>query len=126
MANPVDSITHHKFQTDRTEIVERKQIQDRGTHTYRQQMKDPVLQTDLQSDLQKDPHLNLQDLQVKMDLQSNLQEKPPLDLQEDLQVDLQMDLKVKTGLEGTQSSSSVSFPLQAETSTEERSTSTFM
>ena len=73
------------------------QIQDRGAHNYRQ--KDLVLQTDLQSNLQP-----------------NLQEKPPLDLQEDLQVDLQMDLQVRTGLEGTQHSSLVSF--QAETSTE--------
>ena len=56
-------------------------------------MKDPVLQSDLQPNLQAD-------LQVKMDLQPDLQ-----------------------GLEGTQPSSLVSFPLQAETSTEERSTS---
>ena len=107
LTNTVDSISHayfrSNFQTDRTEIVERKQIQGRGIHNshhYKQQMKDPVLQSDLQSNLQAD-------------------------LQEDLQADLQMDLQVKTGLEGTlQPSSLVSF--QAETSTEERSTSTSM
>ena len=80
--------------------------------TNRQQMKDPVLQMGLQSNLQP-----------------NLQEKPALNLQEDLQTDLQPNLQVRTGLEGTQQISSlVSFPLplQAETSTEERSTSTSM
>ena len=107
VANTVDSITHHKFQRDRTEIVERKQIQDRGAHNYRQKNSD--LQIDLQSNLQ-DSQLNLQ-----------------ADLQEDLQTDLQPDLQVRTGLEGTlQPSSLVSFPLQAETSTQERSTSTSM
>ena len=53
------------------------------------------------------------------DLQEDLQQN----LQEDLQADLQPNLQVRTGLEGTQPSSLVSFPLQAETSTEERSTS---
>ena len=105
------------FKTDRTEIVERKQIQGRGIHKYRQQ-RDPDLQTDLQSDLQKDPHLNLQDLQ---DLQADLQK----DLQANLQMDLQTNLQVKARLEATQISSLVSFPLQAETSTEERPTSCF-
>ena len=67
---------------------------------------------DLQSNLQ----LNLQ-ADLKKDLQVNLQ----MDLQADLQVrmDLQPDLQVQTGHEGTlQPSPLVSFPLQAETSTE--------
>ena len=86
MANTVDSITHHKFQTDRTEIVEReqmRQIQDRGTQNYRQQ-RDPDLQMDLQSNLQ----LNLQ-----VDLQK--------DLQVSLQMDLQANLQARTGLGAT-------------------------
>ena len=105
VANTVDSISHAYFRSNfqtpamETEIVEMKQMrpsqlqmQGRSTDKYRQQMKDPVLQTDLQSNLQP-----------------NLQEKPPLDLQEDLQADLQMDLQVRTGLEGTQHSSLVLF-----------------
>ena len=118
VANTVDSISHanfrSNFQTDRTE-VERKQmrqLQDRGTHNYRQQ-RDPDMETDLQSNLQ-DSQLNLQ-VDLQKDLQANLQ----MDLQADLQVrmDLQPDLWVQTELGATQISSSVSFPLQAETST---------
>ena len=96
------------------------QIQGRGIHKYRQQ-RDPDLQADLQSDLQKDLHLNLQDLQdLQADLQKDLQANLQMDLQVDLQVrmDLQPDLWVHTGLGATQISSLVSFPLQAETSTE--------
>ena len=51
------------------------QIQDRGTHKYRQQ-RNPDLQMDLQSNLQEDPSPNLQ-----------------ADLQKDLQAYLQMDLQ---------------------------------
>ena len=92
-----------------TEIVEMKQMrqsQDRGTHKYRQEMKDPVLHTDLQSDLQEDLHLNLQ-----VDLQKALQAYLQVDLQTDLQVrmDLQPDLQAQTGLEGTQHSLLVLF-----------------
>ena len=97
VANTVDSISHAHFRSSFQTEVERKQmrqIQDRGTHNYRQ--KDPEMQMDLQSNLQVDLQKDLQDLQVKMDLQP--------------------DLQVRTGLEGTQHSPLVSF--QAETSTE--------
>ena len=100
VANTVDSISHAYFISsfqNRTEVEKKQMRQHRGAHNNYRQMKDPDLQTDLQLDLQKDLPLNLQ---VKMDLQLDLQ-----------------------GLEGTQPSSLVSFPLQAETSTEERSTS---
>ena len=105
VANTVDSISHAYFRTsfqNRTEVEKKQMRQHRGAHNNYRQMKDPDLQTDLQSDLQED-------------LQPNLQE--------DLQADLQPNLQVRTGLEGTQPSPLVSFPLQAETSTEERSTS---
>ena len=109
-ANTMDSISCAHFRSSFQTEVEEKQM--KGTHNYRQ--KDPILQTDLQPNLQEKPPLDLQE-----------------DLQEDLQANLQMDLQVKMdlqpdlqGLEGTiQPSSLVSFPLQAETSTEERSTS---
>ena len=100
VASTVDSISHGYFRTsfqNRTEVEKKQMRQHRGTHNNYRQTKDPDLQTDLQLDLQKDLQPNLQ---VKMDLQPDLQ-----------------------GLEGTQPSSLVSFPLQAETSTEERSTS---
>ena len=109
MANTVDSISHAHFRSNfqtpevETEIVEMKQMrqmQDRGTHNYRQQMRDPDQQTDLQSDLQEDLHPDLQ-----VDLQK--------DLQANLQMDLQVNLQVRTG----QHSPLVLF--QAETSTEE-------
>ena len=72
---PVDSITHTKFQTPNRTKVEKKQmrqiqIQDRGTHNYKQTT-DPDLQMDLQQNL--------------LDLHPNLQEDPPTDLQADLQ-----------------------------------------
>ena len=105
VANTVDSISHAHFRSsfqNRTEVEKKQMRQHRGTHTNYRQMKDPDLQTDLQPDLQED-------------LQPNLQE--------DLQADLQPNLQVRIGLEGTQPSSLVSFPLQAETSPEERSTS---
>ena len=60
-ANTVDSISHAYFRSSFQTEVEKKQIQGRCTHKYRQ-MKDPVLQSDLQSNLQ-----------VKMDLQPDLQ-----------------------------------------------------
>ena len=121
MANTVDSISHanfrSNFQTNRTESdIEGKQmrplplqIQDRGTHNYRQQRD---LQ-DLQSNLQEDPPLNLQ-VDLPQDLQAYLQ----MDLQANLQVsmDLQPDLWVQTGLGATQHSPLVFF--HAETSTE--------
>ena len=84
VANPVDSISHAYFRSNfrtpamETENVEMKQmrplqIQDRGVHNYRQQMKDPVLQSDLQSNLQVDLQEDLQaNLQVKTDLQPDL------------------------------------------------------
>ena len=93
VANTVDSISHAHFRSNfrtpevETEIVEMKQMrqmQDRGTHNYRQQMRDPDLQTDLQSDLQEDLHPDLQ-----VDLQK--------DLQANLQMDLQVNLQVRTG-----------------------------
>ena len=110
VANTVDSISHAYFRSNfqtpamETEILEMKQmrpsqlqIQDRGTHKYRQQIKDPVLQSDLQSNLQAD---------LQKDLQADLQ----------VRTDLQPDLQAQTGIEGTQHSSLVSF--QDETSTE--------
>ena len=76
-------------------------------------MRDPDLQTDLQSNLQEDPPPNLQ-----VDLQKGLQADLQMDLQADLQVrvDLQPDLQFQTGLAATQNSPLVLF--QAETSTE--------
>ena len=101
VANTVDPISHAHFRSNfwtpnRTEVEmkQMRQLQDRGTHGYRQQMKNSVLQLDLQSNIQADLQKDLQvNIQVKMDLQPDLQ-----------------------GLEGTQISSLVSF--QAETSTE--------
>ena len=88
VANTVDSISHAYF---------RSSFQNR-TEVEKKQMRQ-----------HRGTHNNyrqIKDPDLQMDLQSDLQE------------DLQSNLQVRIGLEGTQPSSLVSFPLQAETSTE--------
>ena len=93
VANTVDSISHSYF---RSSFQNRTEVEKKQMRQYR------------------GAHKNYRQMKDP-DLQT--------DLQEDLQADLQPNLQVRTGLEGTQPSPLVSFPLQAETSTEERSTS---
>ena len=93
MANTVDSISHAYF---RSSFQNRTEVKKKHMRQHRGTQNN---------------YRQIKDPDLQMDLQSDLQE------------DLQPNLQVRTGLEGTQPSSLVLFPLQAETSTEERSTS---